>query len=997
MTEAQIKHEPGPMSDDAPQAAAPVVKAPPPCDDQERSARRFAYLLSLTDLFSHFLKDFIADPAMKAAVDRHLAERQNGTTKAKGIHRHRKTEKEEDAELLQDEESTSPGAVAPIFTESPAYVEGGTMRDYQLRGLNWMISLHDNNLNGILADEMGLGKTLQTLAFLGYLKIHRGLPGPHLIVVPKTTLHNWLSEARKWVPALDAFIFHGSKEDRPALVRERLGPVSFDLCITTYEMCLLHKSDLRKISWEYIVIDEAHRIKNENSALSQIVRLFPTRNRLLITGTPLQNNLVELWSLLNFLLPDVFRSAEDFDTWFTRTTDSDALLGQLQDVLQPFMLRRFKSDVEHSLLPKIEQNVYVGLSEMQKKWYKAILDKDIEAVNGAVAGKKEGKMRLLNIVMQLRKCCNHPYLFDGAEPGPPYTTDEHLITNSGKLTRLDQLLKRLREQGSRVLIFSQMSRMLDILEDYCGFRGYEYCRIDGQTDHETRVSSIDEYNRPGSDKFVFLLTTRAGGLGINLVTADTVVMFDSDWNPQMDRQAQDRAHRIGQTRQVRVYRFVANGTMEERMLETAAQKLRLDQLVIQQGTSAAAASKAQSRGDLLAMIQHGADRLLRDDAAADPLDELDIDAVLARGEARTAELNRKYEGLGLTDLQKLSLDSINSYEWEGEDHRGKRKGEAAGLTWIEPAKRERKANYSVDEYYREALRTTAAKPAGPPRPPKPKQITAHDFQFYPPGLRPLLDKEIYFYRKSIGYKVPPPAAGEGDEGSAEAAEQQALIDAAEPLTEEEEARKERLSAEGFEHWNRRDYLAFLRGCERHGRHNLRAIANDMEGKSFNEVRAYSAVFWARINELPDHERVVANIERGEARLAKQRATQQQLTDFVGSCEHPLQQLRIPYRPSRGKYYTEEEDRFLLVSLVRLGYGRDDVYDLMHAEIRQSPLFKFDWFLKSRTPSELQRRCNTLIHMLQKDKSAGGNDDDADELTDQEKQTKSKPVAKKRKN
>lgn len=368
------------------------------------------------------------------------------------------------------------------------------------------------------------------------------------------------------------------------LINNRILTQQFDVLITSYEICLREKSTLRKFSWEYIIIDEAHRIKNVDSLLSQIIRTFASRGRLLITGTPLQNNLQELWALLNFILPDVFSSSEDFDEWFKSKGDDepDAIVKQLHKVLRPFLLRRVKADVEHSLLPKKEINLYVGMTDMQRKWYRMLLEKDIDAVNGA-SGKKEGKTRLLNIVMQLRKCCNHPYLFDGAEPGPPYTTDEHLIDNAGKMVILDKLLKSMKAKGSRVLIFSQMSRVLDILEDYCQFREFKYCRIDGNTPHDERINAIDDYNAPDSEKFIFLLTTRAGGLGINLVTADIVVLFDSDWNPQADLQAMDRAHRIGQTKQVYVFRFITQDAVEERILERATQKLKLDQLVIQEG------------------------------------------------------------------------------------------------------------------------------------------------------------------------------------------------------------------------------------------------------------------------------------------------------------------------------------------------------------------------------------------------------------------------------
>ena len=269
---------------------------------------------------------------------------------------------------------------------------------------------------------------------------------------------------------------HFSNLSQQSLVQEKLLPGDFEVCVTSFEMCLLEKTHFKKFSWEYIVIDEAHRIKNENSALSQIVRLFNCRNRLLLTGTPLQNNLHELWALLNFLLPDVFSSSEDFDKWFElQGGDQDKVVQQLHKVLRPFLLRRIKAEVEKSLLPKKRTNIYVGLSEMQRALYQKILEKDIEAVNGlyftlllhlillgALKGKKEGKNRLLNILMQLRKCCNHPYLFDGIEPGPPFTTDQHLVDNCGKMAILDKLLTFMKNSGSRVLLFSQMSRMLDI-------------------------------------------------------------------------------------------------------------------------------------------------------------------------------------------------------------------------------------------------------------------------------------------------------------------------------------------------------------------------------------------------------------------------------------------------------------------------------------------------------------------------------------------------------
>ncbi|KAG0091456.1 hypothetical protein BGZ93_005910 [Podila epicladia] len=930
------------------------------------TSNRISYLLGQTELFKHFIDLKKAKDPEFAKMLKERGENQDTKAKSTGpkARQNRKTEKEEDQELLNDEENEDDSS-SFVFTSSPTYIKNGTLRDYQVQGLNWMISLYKNGINGILADEMGLGKTLQTISFLGYLKHMQGIAGPHLVIVPKSTLHNWKSEFNKWLPDSNVFLLHANKEERAEMINTHLLTQKFDVCLTSYDICLLEKSHLKKFAWQYIVIDEAHRIKNENSQLSQIIRTFSSKNRLLITGTPLQNNLHELWALLNFLLPDVFSSAEDFDAWFElQGGDQDRVVEQLHKVLRPFLLRRIKSDVEKSLLPKKEINLYVGLTAMQRKWYQRILEKDIDAVNGAGANKREGKTRLLNIVMQLRKCCNHPYLFDGAEPGPPYTTDQHIIDNAGKMVVLDKLLRRMKEQGSRVLLFSQMSRVLDILEDYCVFRGYEYCRIDGQTGHEDRVAAIDEYNKPDSSKFIFLLTTRAGGLGINLVTADIVILYDSDWNPQVDLQAQDRAHRIGQKKQVYVFRFVTENGIEEKVLERAAQKLRLDQLVIQQGRMSQQ-QKSASKDELLTMIQHGAAEVFK--GAGDEFSyDADIEQVLRRGEEKTAELNQKYSNVGIEDLAKFTNAEGSAYDWQGEDWSNKRKADGS-LLWITPAKRERKANYAVDDYYRDALRTAPKNPSvKAPRPPK--QLNINDFQFYPARLNELQEKEVLFYRKSIGYRAVRPVGNDAanmteEEIDEQQQHEQALIDTAEPLTEEEVAEKEQLLEQGFESWGRRDFTSFYKACEKYGRKNLTEISNEIEGKTLAEVRAYSKVFWQRYDEISDHERIIAAIEKGESKLQRQSDIQEQLTAVVHRHRVPLQQLKITYNQTKTKNYTEEEDRFLIVMLERLGFGSEDVFDKIRDEIRKSPMFRFDWFLKSRTPLELSRRCAYLIKCL----------------------------------
>jgi SWI/SNF-related matrix-associated actin-dependent regulator of chromatin subfamily A member 5 len=891
-------------------------------------------------------------------------------------HRHRMTEEEEDQELL----TASKKSLNLIrFEESPSYIKFGTMRDYQVRGLNWMISLAENGINGILADEMGLGKTLQTISLLGYMKHYKSVAGPHMVIAPKSTLTNWMNEVKRWCPSLKAVCLIGDQQTRSALIRDTLlgSQNEWDVCVTSYEMIIREKSVLKKFNWRYIVIDEAHRIKNEKSKLSEIIREFKSTNRLLLTGTPLQNNLHELWALLNFLLPDVFNSSDDFDAWFNTNNclvgADNSLVERLHGVLRPFLLRRLKSEVEKKLPPKKETKIYVGLSRMQREWYTKILMKDIDIVNGA--GKMD-KMRLLNILMQLRKCANHPYLFDGAEPGPPYTTDKHLVDNCGKMVILDKLLPKFQEQGSRVLIFSQMTRMLDILEDYSLWRGYKYCRLDGQTAHEDRERAIEEFNKPDSEKFLFMLSTRAGGLGINLATADIVILFDSDWNPQVDLQAQDRAHRIGQTKTVRVFRMITENTVEERIVERAEIKLRLDTVVIQQGRLVDSAGNKLGKDEMLGMIRHGADHIF---ASKDcEITDEDIESILERGEKRTEQMKEKLEAMGESGLRNFTLDTGESsvYQFEGEDYREKQK--LSQLAWIEPPKRERKANYAVDAYFREALRVSEPRAPKAPRPPK--QPNVQDFQFFPPRLFELLDKEIYYFRKTVGYKVPKnPELG--NEASKVQREEQRRIDESEPLTEEEITEKENLLQEGFTTWTRRDFNQFIKANEKYGRDDMDSIQKEVEGKTPEEVIEYANVFWERCHELTDCDRIMAQIEKGEQRIQRRQDIKRALDAKMSRYRAPFHQLRIAYGTNKGKNYTEEEDRFLVCMLHKLGFDREMVYDELKSAIRSAPQFRFDWFIKSRTASELQRRCNTLITLIERENQ---------ELEEKEKQTKKKP-------
>ncbi|KAG7258428.1 hypothetical protein CRUP_031798 [Coryphaenoides rupestris] len=838
---------------------------------QTDRTNRFEYLLKQTEVFAHFiqpaaqktptspLKMKPGRPRIKKDEKQNLLSvgEQRGEIANDNSNRHRRTEQEEDEELLS--ESNKATNVCTRFDDSPSYVKSGKMRDYQVRGLNWLISLYENGINGILADEMGLGKTLQTISLLGYMKHYRNIPGPHMVLVPKSTLYNWMNEFKRWVPSLRAVCLIGDRENRTALIRDVLLPGEWDVCVTSYEMLIIEKAVFKKFNWRYLVIDEAHRIKNEKSKLSEIVREFKTTNRLLLTGTPLQNNLHELWALLNFLLPDVFNSSEDFDSWFdTNNCLGDTkLVERLHTVLRPFLLRRIKADVEKSLLPKKEIKIFVGLSKMQREWYTKILMKDIDILNSA--GKMD-KMRLLNVLMQLRKCCNHPYLFDGAEPGPPYTTDLHLAVNSGKMMVLDKLLPKMKEQGSRVLIFSQMTRILDILEDYC-MPGHQ----------------------PGH--------------------RDVVILYDSDWNPQVDLQAMDRAHRIGQQKQVRVFRFITENTVEERIVERAEMKLRLDSIVIQQGRLVDPSANKLGKDEMLSIIRHGATHVFA--SKESEITDDDIDALLEKGERKTMEMKEKMANLGESSLKNFTMDTENSsvYKFEGEDYREKKK---VITNWIEPPKRERKANYAVDAYFREALRVSEPKAPKVPRNPEVPNSAQHQ------------------------------------------KEEQAKIDEAEALTEEELEEKENLLSQGFTIWNKRDFNQFIKANEKWGRDDIENIARE------------------RCNELQDIEKIMAQIERGEARIQRRISIKKALDSKIGRYKAPFHQLRISYGTNKGKNYTEEEDRFLICMLHKLGFDKESVYDELRQCIRNSPQFRFDWFLKSRTAMELQRRCNTLITLIERE-------------------------------
>jgi chromodomain-helicase-DNA-binding protein 1 len=535
------------------------------------------------------------------------------------------------------------------------------LRLYQLAGVNWLLYSWSKNTNVILGDEMGLGKTIQCICFLGCLSENLGILGPHLVVVPLSTLSAWKREFAKWTPFLNLVAYRGDAESR-RICREYefFSPgtrdCKFNVLLTTPELLRMDKDVLNDIKFQTLIVDEAHRLKDHASAFYQSIVSFSAENIVLVTGTPIQNHLGELWSLLHILDAKQFDSLEEFlDHFkllseFKEDSENDSDKMQLRklhenivDLLKPHLLRRTKRDVEKDLPDKNESILRVGLAPLQKKYYQLICQKNFYELK---KNSKASKASLLNILMEMKKCCNHPFLLDYADERLQENISvKQLVQNSGKMILLDKMLTKLKEQGHRVLIFSQMVRMLDVLSEYLVMKGWAHQRLDGTVKHEERQRAMDTFNAPDSKDFCFLLSTRAGGLGINLATADTVIIYDADYNPQNDLQAEARAHRIGQKNIVNIYRFVTRSSVEEKILESAKRKMVLGHVVVE-GVN----KNKKERDNLAKLIQFGAQNLFQDQgdseelSEADIISEIDLEQILKRNLVKKeAELDEYHE------------------------------------------------------------------------------------------------------------------------------------------------------------------------------------------------------------------------------------------------------------------------------------------------------------------------------------------------------------------
>ncbi|KAF2878908.1 hypothetical protein ILUMI_27268, partial [Ignelater luminosus] len=558
--------------------------------------------------------------------------------------------------------------------------------------------LYENGVNGILADEMGLGKTIQIIALISHL-YERKVEGPYLIIAP-------------------LIVFHGSKEELVNL-RNQVAKTNYKLngtnvkpvVITSFEVPMREGDFLSNLLWQYMIVDEGHRLKNAQSRLTRVLKKFKTINRLLLTGTPLQNNLTELWALLNFILPEIFVDMDTFASVLLLEDMEDSekiiekeqtsnIISTIHSVLAPFMLRRIKSEVLGDLVPKKEVVVYCPLTKLQFDLCHFTLDRNViklkgknnsddetpdkenESVNTArhrskrrcvcinksytepteddvedlfyednLGNKNQSVNSNSNVqiktflhyitlqspMMMLKKIVDHPYLVQF--PLKPNSDkkelliDEQLVTQSGKMLVLDAMLKKLKERGHKVLIFSTLVMLLDLLEEYVLMRKYKYCRLDGLRQLADRDRSIDQFNTD-PEVFIFLISTRAGGLGLNLTAADTVILFDRDWNPQVDIQAQDRCHRIGQTKPVMVYSLITKNTIDERILRTSNVKRRLERVIIKNRQFRYAKKSSDERLDCEELLEllKSQDSLVNIHTNGYVLSDADLEQLLDRSE-----------------------------------------------------------------------------------------------------------------------------------------------------------------------------------------------------------------------------------------------------------------------------------------------------------------------------------------------------------------------------
>lgn len=529
-----------------------------------------------------------------------------------------------------------------MMTAQPALVTGGQLMEYQLDGVNWLLYMFFTQKNAILADDMGLGKTIQVLTLFSAL-IEQLNCFPFLVVVPNATVPNWRREIKSWSPDVRVVTYYGSASARE-MTREyemfhKNGTLCCHVVIASYESMADDgaKRVLSSVNWAGLVVDEGQRLKNDKTQLYERLRRMKFGFKLLLTGTPLQNNIRELFNLVQFIDPTY--NAEKLEAQYGGALDKEDIR-ELHDMIRPFLLRRTKTEVLPFLPPMVQIIIPISMSVVQKKLYKSILRRSPQLIK-AICKKQTGPLKkserhnLNNILIQLRKCLCHPFIYNRDIEEQTLDTQlshQRLVEASGKLQLLNLMLPQLRERGHRVLVFSQFLENLDIVEDFLTGLGLQYCRLDGRLSSREKQQQIDQFNEPDSPFFAFLLSTRSGGVGINLATADTVIIMDPDFNPKQDMQALSRAHRIGQKNTVLVFHLVVRASVEEKIMQKGKTKMALDHVLIDR------IEADEDEEDLESILKHGAQALFDDDNSADiTYDNPSIDKLLDRSQAEQAE------------------------------------------------------------------------------------------------------------------------------------------------------------------------------------------------------------------------------------------------------------------------------------------------------------------------------------------------------------------------
>ncbi|KAK6912519.1 Chromo domain [Dillenia turbinata] len=827
------------------------------------------------------------------------------------------------------------------FERSPEFLSGGSLHPYQLEGLNFLRFSWGKQTHVILADEMGLGKTIQSIAFLASL-FEENLR-PHLVVAPLSTLRNWEREFATWAPQMNVVMYVGSGQAR-AVIRDyefyfpknmkkhkkkKSGQVAseskqerikFDVLLTSYEMINLDTASLKPIKWECMIVDEGHRLKNKDSKLFSSLKQYLSNHRVLLTGTPLQNNLDELFMLMHFLDAGKFGSLEEFQEEF-KDINQEEQIARLHKMLAPHLLRRVKKDVMKDLPPKRELILRVELSSKQKEYYKAILTRNYEILTRRGAQ----QISLINVVMELRKLCCHAYMLEGVEPDIEDRDESYrqLLESSGKMQLLDKMMVKLKEQGHRVLIYSQFQHMLDLLEDYCSYKKWQYERIDGKVGGAERQIRIDRFNAKNSSRFCFLLSTRAGGLGINLATADTVVIYDSDWNPHADLQAMARAHRLGQTNKVMIYRLISRGTIEERMMQMTKKKMVLEHLVVGR-------LKAQNinQEELDDIIRYGSKELFADetdDAKSRQIhyDDAAIDRLLDRELVRDEEatLDDEEEDGFLKAFKVANFEYVDEVETAAEEEL--QRASAENKTTANNLDRSSYWDDLLRDRY-EMLKVEEFNALGKGKRSRKQMVSVEEDDLA--GLEDVSSDEDDNYEAEL---TDGEAASSGTQVGRKPHRKKAL-DSMEPLPlMEGEGRAFKVL--GF---NQSQRAAFVQILMRFGVGNWdwAEFASRLKQKSYEEIESYGRLFLAHIAEdITDAPTFSDGVPKEGLRIQDVLVRIAQLLlikDKVAlALENPTSPLfqedilsRYPSLKS-GRYWKDEHDLSLLQAVLKHGYGR----------------------------------------------------------------------------